>query len=252
LPGRADRHGLKRVILALLPMEITSLEDPRVFRYETQSGFGIETLDPVLPVFDPDEKSVHWYDFAPPSLTDTCSFPLLQQKLYTIRLTEDMNAAFGEVNSDGWCAEGSNTIDLDLTVPNLFDALTSVPVATLLEDQVQFSKQCLGRRENRIVDQRYGTSLLMAGREYLVPSYEREQTEAAAEDHVIHLQTLTRSREHSDRNLFSTTVQGLKKFGWRVWRNCSSSLNRVSGALARFSRYGQLCASFVVAFSIAS
>jgi hypothetical protein len=58
------------------------LESANAFRYETQSGFVVETRNNVLPFFNADDRSLYWHDFtvAPPvaSLAEFYSFPIRQ------------------------------------------------------------------------------------------------------------------------------------------------------------------------------
>jgi hypothetical protein len=220
-------------------MEIKYPEDAEVFRYKTKSGFRVETFNNVMPVFDADEKSVSWYNFAPsPS------------ELFRISLQLAAEAPFSEVMT-AWYNEGPNLIQLDSSAYPSLESIFCEPaycVGTVVEDGIQISRQCLGSRDNRIVDQKHGSSLLLAGQEYLVSRNEQERTKAAAKDHVTHLELMTLSRDHSRSNLFSTAVRKLKRFGWGVWRNYWNSSNRGSNCSARVIRSGQSCPSFAIAF----
>jgi hypothetical protein len=224
-------------------MRIENFQHAKVFRYETESGFGIETVYNVVPVFNMDEKSVDWYNLAFSPLIKFDSLRVPQQKMQMYRFSEGI-ADFNLIETtQGW-VNYANTIYIDSSVSSTFATLPSPPdfyVGTFALDQVQLACQCLQRHEKRIVDHNCGHSLLMAGHEYLVSRDEQERTEASAKTHVTHLEFLTLSRDHSNPNLFSTALKQLRKFGWRTWFTISQLSGERSNSWPGFTLWRHLC-----------
>jgi hypothetical protein len=232
-------------------MNIEEFKLKRVYRYETESGFAIESHNGVLPVFNADDKSVDWYEFPPTSLTDIYSSPVALQKLQLLAFAQDADAGVTTAMSGQLYTNFAIALHNWMTAPLPFDpdsSLSNFHIWVSVDDLILDSRRGLGKCERRIVDQRHICALLMAGQVYLVSQDEQERTEKSAKDHVTHLEFLTLSRDHSDSNLFSAAIHKLHRFAWRVLRKCISSSFRVSNCLARATRFGQLCPSFAVVF----
>jgi hypothetical protein len=208
---------------------------PTAFQYETESGFSVETSNQVLPVFDPDDKSLEWYNFASPHVPATC---------FASRQTLDFDSDTTALRSEN----SAGAIYVDSTACSLFDPLAATPflcVSSVVQEQIQYSCRVLEQQERRIVGQKRRL-VLMAGEEYLVARCDREKTEASAEDHITHLEFQTLSRNRSNSNFFSTAVQKLKEFGSRIWFKDLNFSCAGSTFWSRFTRSEQPCPSLVI------
>ena len=210
-------------------MDIDDIPRGRVFQYATASGFAVETLNPVLPIFNADDKSVDWFDLSVPSLNNLYFSPYLDPLFRNSYLDKSGVTVLAPVATARSCSDEANTNRVDFTSTQWFDPFESYPsfyIGTTVEEGIQLSRQCLGASESRIIDHKPSRCVLMAGAEYLVSVAQRETTEASARDHVSHLEFVMLSRDHSNPNVFSTLGQRLKAFGGRdgsrtgIFRSC--------------------------------
>jgi hypothetical protein len=259
----AARSNLHAIIGA---MEITSAQDAEVFRYITESGFAVETTCSVLPVFDSDEKTVTWRDlvparqsfyslpgFDPSSPLNSYFIPLEDYEPQAISFNLDFEkqiANWNENETDVICADTSalSTVPSNLSLFHPLDYETYV-LENAVSNQIQLCLQCFEAPKVNYVDHVHNRAPLMAGKQYLIPKWERECTEAAADDNTIHLELLSLSRNHSDLNLFSAAIHKLKRFKWSIWQTFLNLSFGCSGCWARFSRSAHLCPSSIAVFS---
>src|SRR5580704_2744272 len=65
---RDQRCGPQKWYNASLVMIDECLQNATPFRYETESGFALETFNHVLPTYCPDTQTLGWFDFADPQV----------------------------------------------------------------------------------------------------------------------------------------------------------------------------------------
>jgi hypothetical protein len=245
-------------------MKFEDLQETQIYRYETNSGFAVESCSSVLPLFNADEKSVRWFDFpllsAEAKSVQWYSFPLASQEFFslpigqtdiqTLWFDQDPSVSFGLADAAQQFDNFHELLHFELTNP-AFNHCTdgfSFYLGSVVEKQIEFSRQCFRKRENRIVDHKQGRSLLLAGHKYLVPRCAQERTKVSAKHHTTHLEFLTLSRDHSNQNLFSAAIHKLKGFGWSIWRKYFISSHGASDGLAGILRSGPWCASSAASF----
>lgn len=231
------------------------------FRYETQSGFVVETRNSVLPLFNADDRSIDWYSFVQPSHADSYLFLLSEQHMQAQHFSSDLSATFDLPAGDSYFfglpqhelqmhSFNQDAVSADSTPLALFNSPTFVPcfyVRTAAKDHVQSSRPYFERYKNRIISQKH--SRLRAGKDYFVSPCEQERIEASAKDHVTHFESLILSRDHSNPKFLSTVFRELKRFG-RRWLKNSNSFGTRSNFWPRFTLPNGVCLSFDVACNL--
>jgi hypothetical protein len=229
-------------------MLLDNAHNAKCFRYETGSGFAFETLNGVLPVFNPYDSRVTWYDFESRASDDLYFSRWLQRAILNERVKSIVDSATAAVRQEN----EANTNWLGLTAfPSLEPptCASTFYVGTVVGDQIQFSLQCFGTYVGCVVEHNPGHAVLLAGGQYLVSRSERERTEASARDHSTHLEYLTLAREHSNQNFFSTLDHKLKEFGWRTWLRDLGLSNGASKVWSLFTSALPPCPSYSIVFS---
>lgn len=201
-------------------------ENANVFRFETESGFIVETSNDVLPVFNAETESLAWFDLVPRLVLSDYVFGVSQRSSGMLCLNQERSPSatpsitqfYENEAAAHWPGDGAATTfaHLTSTAVDPFTCPTRFCLGTVVQEGIWFTRPCFSTNKNRIIGQTTGHSLLMAGKEYLVSHCVRERTEASAKDHSTHIEFLILSREHSESNSISTAPQKLKEFGRRV------------------------------------
>src|ERR1700720_3933847 len=226
-------------------MENEHLQDDNIFRYQTESGFTAETFNQVLPAYNIQAKSLGWHDFVQLQFDDFYGEPNLQALVFD---------QIPDAVIDGqhiYAAPSAQTWEFNQLFETVADGQhrcyvvqSSFHVAAIVERQVQHVLQCLGRFVIRIVGHISLSVPLMAGAEYLVSREEQVRTQASAKDHIVHLELLNLSREHSDLSLFSIELRKLKRPGWRRCLVLCGSFGSYLKVWMPFTLFGGVSHSF--------
>jgi hypothetical protein len=228
-------------------MKIENSQRGQPFRYETESGFAVETFNPVLSVFNPEFNSLGWYDLNLILFETIDSAP--PPNVFRADLGEVGNPKGYEIRNSftvfhGWESPATSLVT-DATLSDPFLEIACFHVGTVVQSHLQLSALCYEKYEKHIVDHSPRRVLRIVN----IPRCEQVRKEAAAKDHITHLESFILSRQHSSPNLFSAFVLSLKRFGRRVWRKYLNSSGAGSNFWRHFTPSRQVSPSFATAFS---
>ena len=111
-------------------MDIDDIPRGRVFQYATASGFAVETLNPVLPIFNADDKSVDWFDLSVPSLNNLYFSPYLDPLFRNSYLDKSGVTVLAPVATARSCSDEANTNRVDFTSTQWFDPFSLILPST--------------------------------------------------------------------------------------------------------------------------